>query len=623
MVDALREENPPRPRLVFRVGVTGHLELADDASPQGASIIAVIGAVLDQIAAEVEKIAPEFAGSLAGKRTGPENQKEVRLLTQLAAGVDQKVATLAMQRGYRVSGVLPFHKQTFAEDIQNSKGGPRAREAFDRLIGAPQVDAVFELPGDAATPESRDQAYAEANRVILHQSDLLMVLVRKDAPYRYGGSVWLEEQAFDERISVIHIPLDTPYGAELVWSRGGQQCRALLFDTGSTQPNGALIGILLKGILTTTDRQPPISRLTSTFLSWERSFQDWDHVTEDVTERWAGSPDDRSVISALGDVPEHIDAAYRGAYCWADYLARGYSDIYRRAFLFTTVLGLVAVGAGVAAGALGMLHDNAATAFKVLEFLVMLTVLWMYSREKKMRWRIRWLNYRQLAEQFRHSRYLLLLGRAIPIEAPVYMQEFHADSDWSNWYVRAFMRQASLPNARIDRDYLEAVRWLLETRQVSYQYEYYAHSSKKQEKTDARLDQMIGVLVRTVLVLLFVYLASHILANWLSLEKWKAALDYLKPWITAVSAILPAVSAALSAIKSHGQYAQNALRYRGMAVTLEEMIRELAQQRGAPNGDLARAYNSIARLASSTAAYLLQEVYQWRTILQMKGLERS
>ncbi len=623
MVDALREENPPRPRLVFRVGVTGHLELPNDASPQGASLNAVIGAVLDQIAAEVEKIVPEFAGSLASKITGPQDQKEVRLLTQLAAGVDQKVSASAMQRGYRVHGVLPFHRQSFKEDIQNSKGGPRAREAFDRLIGAPQVDAVFELPGDAATPESRDQAYAEANRVILNQSDLLMVLVRKDAPYRYGGSVWLEEQAFDERIPVIHIPLDTPYGAELVWSRGGQQCRALLFDTGSSQPNGALIGILLKGILTTKDPQPPVSRLTSAVLAWERSFHDWDHVTEDVTERWAGSPDDRTVIRALGDAPEHIDAAYRGAYCWADYLARGYSDIYRRAFLFTTVLGLVAVGAGVAAGALGMLHDNAATAFKVLEFLVMLMVLWMYSREKKMRWRIRWLNYRQLAEQFRHSRYLLLLGRAIPIEAPVYMQEFHADSDWSNWYVRAFMRQASLPNARVDRDYLEAVRWLLETRQVSYQYEYYAHSSKKQEKTDARLDKVIGVLVRTVLVLLFVYLASHILANWLNLDKLKATLDYLKPWITAVSATLPAVSAALAAIKSHGQYAQNALRYRGMAVTLQAMMRELAEQRGAPNGDLARAYNAIAKLASSTSAYLLQEVYQWRTILQMKGLERT
>src|ERR1700691_803505 len=145
---ALREENPPQPRLAFRVGVTGHLKLPEDTSPEGAAIDAVIGAVLDQIAGEVEKIAPEFAGSLASKLTGPQQQKEVRLLTQLAAGVDQKVAALAMRRGYRVYGVLPFHRQSFEEDIQNSKGGPGAREAFDRLISAPEVDAVFELPGD-------------------------------------------------------------------------------------------------------------------------------------------------------------------------------------------------------------------------------------------------------------------------------------------------------------------------------------------------------------------------------------------------------------------------------------------------------------------------------------------
>ena len=76
MVDALREENPPKARLVFRVGVTGHLELPDDASPEGAAINAVIGAVLDQITAEVGKIAPEFAGSLSNKLTGRSKKPE-------------------------------------------------------------------------------------------------------------------------------------------------------------------------------------------------------------------------------------------------------------------------------------------------------------------------------------------------------------------------------------------------------------------------------------------------------------------------------------------------------------------------------------------------------------------
>jgi hypothetical protein len=297
--------------------------------------------------------------------------------------------------------------------------------------------------------------------------------------------------------------------------------------------------------------------------------------------------------------------------------------VYRRAFLLTTVLGLVAVGAGVAAGALGMPHEKGATAFKVVEFAVMLLVLGMYSREKKMRWRIRWLNYRQLAEQLRHSRYLLLLGRAIPIEVPVYMQEFHDDSDWTNWYVRAFMRQASLPNARVDRDYLEAVRWLLERRQVGYQYEYYAQSSKHQERTDGRLDRAIGILVWTVLGLLGVYLGLHFYADWFGPPRLIHLLDRARPWITAISATLPAIAAALSAIKNHGEYAQNTLRYRGMAVTLHDLMGELAEQRGALNGDLTRAYGVIARLAASTAGYLLEEVYQWRTILQMKELERT
>jgi hypothetical protein len=529
------------------------------------------------------------------------------------------VAALALQQGYRVHGVLPFHAQDFAKDIQNSKGGLGARAEFDRLVGAPGVDAVFELPGDTGTPESRDQAYAEANRIILNHSDLLIVMVRRNAPYRYGGSVWLEEQALDQRIPVIHIPLDTPRDAELVWSRRGQRSRELLYHAGSTQLDSVLIRNLLEGILTTKDRQPPISRLTSAFLARVRSFDNWDHPREDVTERWENSSDDRIVIRALRDVPGQIDASFRGVYCWADYLARGYGEIYRGAFVLTTLLGTVAVTAAV----LSIPFVNSGTTLKLLEVIVIAILLWMYSREKKMRWRLRWLNYRQLAEQFRHARYLLLLGRAIPVEVPAYMQEFHEQAGWGNWYMRAFMRQASLPNARLDRDYLEAVRWLLETRQVAYQYEYYADAREKQERTDTHLERVVGRLVCTVFIITAAYIVLHWLADWLNLGELASGLNQLKPWTTVIGALFPAGAAALSAIRNHGEYAQNALRYRGMAVTLHGVMRELAEQRGALDGDLTRAYNKVAKLAISTTAYLLQEVYQWRTILQMKGLERT
>ncbi len=614
---ALQEGKPPTPKLVFRVGVTGHLEIPERTSRD---ISAVIDEVLKQIAGEVEKIGDDFAASFASKSSDP---PEVRLLTQLAAGVDQEVGAVAVQRGYRVHGVLPFHKEAFQRNIQNSVGQDKARENFDQLIRNPAVIALFELPGDDATRESQDQAYAEANRVILSHSDLLIVMVLRNAPFRYGGSVWLEQRAFDQRVPVIHIPLDAPYEAELVWSRSGKQYRERLFHAGSVELDNARIGILLKGILTTEDRQPPVSRLTGLFLDRVPSFGGWDYFSEEITERWEGSEDDRIVIRALGDAPQRIDASFLGAYCWADHLARGYGKIYRAAFFAATMLGITAVIAAVLAGALGKNHEYAATALKGIEFFVMLAVLGLYVREKRMLWRIRWLNYRQLAEQFRHARYLLLLGRAIPVDVPAYMQEFHEDSDWTNWYVRAFMRQAGLPNARIDRDYLEAVRWLLETRQVDYQYKYYSQACKSQETTDGRLELTIGLLVWAVLIVLFLYLASYGLAAWLSPTKWMDEVELFMPAVAAISAILPAIAAALSAIKSHGEYAQNALRYHGMAITLRELRSELAEQRGALNGDLTRAYNGIAKLGISTSAYLLQEVYQWRTILQMKELERT
>ncbi len=601
-IKPLPEAAPPTPRLVFRVGVTGHLTVPDPGVSR-----TVLQAVLCAIMAETKKLAPEFAAALPHRP--PTAEPELRLLAQLAAGVDQLAADVAMKCGYRIQAVLPFHRDVFEVDIAKSAGGEAARAEFVRIADDKAVEAVFELPGDAASPESRDMAYAEANRVILNQVDLLVVMAKSDARSRYGGSVWLQEIASEQRIPVIRIPLDDPHKAELKWSVRGERTQQSLFRNDPAQLDSVLIHGLLEGIVTTPVQQSVSRTLASAYLAGTKRRDDWDHWGKDSTERWAVTSDDRMMIEPLGDNPERIDASFCGPYCWADFLARGYAEISRGLAVLTSLLGLIAVAAAV----LTVPLESVGSWLKIPEIAVITAVLWLYGHEQKMRWRVRWLNYRQLAEQLRHARYLLLLGRTIRVDVPAHMQEFYDEAHWVNWYVRALLRQASLPHARLDRDYLEAVRWLLATRQVGSQHRFFEDAHLKQEAANVHLEKLVGGLAWVLLTAIVLYEGIHL---------WGAAKD-VTPWIMVLGAFLPACAAALSAIKSNGEYAQNALRYRGMASALDGVMRELSGDRCLLASDLTLGYYRIANLAATATAYLLEEVYQWRTILQMKVLERA
>ncbi len=589
----------PAARLVFRVGVTGHLSGTD--TPE---LRVVAGDLLSALGDHVRALAPEFYSVMPVPCDKP---AELRLLAQLAAGADQLAANLAAARGYRVYGVLPFPGERFAEDIEKSKGAKPARDEFDRLMSSGELAGTFELPCDDRTQESRDQAYAEANRVILNQIDLLIVMARPDSGYRFGGSVWMRELALDQRIPVISIPLDHPHKAELIWTQSGTRQNLHIYNDGSANWE-ALRGIL-KDILVTGAKHKNIPHLTCQYLHRVTRYTNWDHYGDDATELW-----DDPIVQGLGASPAAIDANFRDAYCWADHLARGYAEIYRGTFVLAALMGTTAVAAAV----FTVPFAEASASLKLAEVLVIAVILWLYYRERKVGWRLKWINYRQMAEQFRHARYLFLIGRSIPVEVPKHMTEFHEEAAWENWYVRALLRQAALPNACLDRDYLEATRWVLESRQVAYQSGFYQTSREQQHSADKYLERRIGFLVWTVLVTTSGYLVCKFF-----IAATKDFVLLAAPWIMVIGALFPACAAALTAIKSNGEYAQNAVRYHGMASTLKAAGKQLGEIRGWIDADLPRGYERLVKLATATADYLLQEVYQWRSMLQLKGIERS
>jgi hypothetical protein len=96
------------------------------------------------------------------------------------------------------------------------------------------------------------------------------------------------------------------------------------------------------------------------------------------------------------------------------------------------------------------------------------------------------------------------------------------------------------------------------------------------------------------------------------------------PVITLIGALMPAVAAALSAVGSHGEYAQIATRFQGTNSALRAAEKDLTQllpnrREGAVQQNL-RSSTLVGILMTATDT-LVQEVLGWPAILQKKDIE--
>src|SRR3954467_2432620 len=90
---------PPRPRLTFSVGVTGHRNLQPAAA---AKLAHTIDDLLGRLAGLVAEVQAANAAAFAP------DPPQLFLLSQLAAGADQIAARAALARGYGLRAALPF-----------------------------------------------------------------------------------------------------------------------------------------------------------------------------------------------------------------------------------------------------------------------------------------------------------------------------------------------------------------------------------------------------------------------------------------------------------------------------------------------------------------------------------
>ena len=596
--------SPPKPPLAFRVGVVGHRPNRLGEADLG-QLGRVIGGILEQTQKAVKAFAGEHADLFAS------GDPILRAISPLAEGTDRIFAEQALALGWELCCVMPFAQDEYENDFQPAVAlEDDSLQRFRDLRARARV--CFQLDGSRAEEAA---AYGAGGRVVLNQSDLLIVVWDGQRQDKRGGTEETMDEARRKGVPVLWIEAKAPH----TWRWMGMD------------PEPADISELVRTSLAvptpsggaSESGREPIRGLLKFYtegmprwciaVPW-KAFRDvvgdsrWPRLTcrvppfeESVCEEW---PRDRSnPVAALVDT-------LRPYYAWTDKLAVLNSDLYRSAFL-TVYLG-AALAVAMALAPMLWAREGQIPLERLsapLELGAILGVLLIVLLGRWRRWHERWLDYRLAAELVRHLRVVAPVGGARPFaQVPAHHGTYGSPTaTWMDWYVRAVARSAGLPDAPVDRAYLAASLAHLHDL-IEGQAGFHRNSARRSHIIERRLMAGVVVALSLTLVACLLHLAG-----------------VLSGPMVFLCGALPALGAALAGINNQGEFRRIAKRSGAMEERLNEMLEQVDRLReriaDAPAGEAFA--NRVRILAQDSAQILVNEVLDWRVVFLDRPLEAA
>ncbi|WP_428564666.1 MAG: hypothetical protein ACP59X_02650 [Solidesulfovibrio sp. DCME] len=639
----MKHAHPPLAAFVCAIGATGHRHLPPER-------IAGISQAVAEVLATVRRQVGE-ALAAAPRGLFPSDRPVVRCVSPLAEGADRIIAQQALAQGYDLQAPLPFFQEDYARDFADAA----SREAFEGLLK--QASAVLELDGSRAPEE---EPYLAVGRVVLEQSDLLLAVWDGTMAKGRGGTGQIVSVAAERGLPVLVVDPTDPTAIRFHgacecgdWREALGHClRRLVLPPPPTPDKGPqnwkdrLKDWFTGGVSASTspaqyfaEARPRPSVLEHFPVWFERALARTCNRRREpdaaVRAGWRGRlaalraglpglcgsrtarPDGPSAAAAHGwcdalglGRPEAraAEALVAEHYRWADVLAVQYGARYR-AMGFLRHLLMAVVMVGVFFGFYVERLEALGFGVEVLAFAAILMLVRLNTRSN---WHQRFLDYRSLAEQFRHLRFLFVLG-CVPAFAQEGLDAACIRKSWTGWHLRNVARQAGLAWARMEPPLLEAYRSKLDADVLREQMAFYKDRRKRYAVIARRLNAF-GI---WCFIVGLGFIALRCLVFWWVKGDTALVLGYkgsnVRTALNVIALVIPSLASMAFAIRAQGEYVALGAQYAKARDTLADRRHALEALTG-----LTR--NKLAKLSEKLAATMTSEVSGWHGLVKGKAL---
>ena len=619
---------PPKPRLVLRIGVTGHRP--NRFGPEAQAIVAAkLDTVLQQVSGAAAALHLRY-----GEMFTPE-PPEVRLVSALAEGADRVAAEAALKRAIPLDVILPFAPSLYAEDFVTAE----AKAAFSDLLG--KAHACLVLPGTRSPddPAVADRAYEAVGLMTLRQTDLIIaVWDGKDTAGRGGtGSIIQSALASGQPVLWFDAEGNGPFllsGGEAVMSDARDTAERASGAVGADEighvvarlcapPGGdgnAKAAKRLRRFLGESEHRvilfgfwyPLILKLFGKRKGLRKSFFRPPYLANAEAD-WR--PYWQRLESLDARLKRQIGNVVLTRFAWADRLADHYGQLHRSGYISNYLLAALAVLCAAAGSLFGQPSVGPSQAIDLMrswihtgapwcEVAIIIFIGITTARGRFGGWHTRWLDYRHLSAQLRALRALVLTGSATgEARSPHSGERVESGSEWTGWYCRLSAREVGLPDLAVDAAYVEMVRRAIRAGELDDQIGYHKANAVRMKRVHRWLDGL-SHLFFIVTFLACVYEALGPAPFILSEE------SKILPFLCIV---LPAVGAALFGISVHGEFALSAERS-------EHMVEQLAVLAERLGGQEAPSFATVSALTEYAAMTMASEIGAWQVIYRARPL---
>lgn len=597
------------------------------------------------------------------RREGADFARTVRLHCLLAGGIDQIAAHLALEREWSLVAPLPFGDELnlainaeakTAADVQALAKGERPGDAevearaaairdlmdrahvFEIADRDDEISSVLEQTLDDPADKGAAHRFAAlasdnvalAGRVMIERCDLLIAVWDGKMTDLPGGTGHTVLHALEQGTPVLVIDPATPRGWSILVRPEELGHRGA--DHGD--PDGDRLDAHVRSALgldgesmDALDREKWRRKPGFAFGFYRKieALFGGRSVKSGTTKAAYESPEaiaDGSASAVLDATrgllgeDQHLHRRLRDSllpmFAWADGVSSRLSDAYRSGMSVNFILSALAIIAGIAYLPFDLAKYK--WIFASTELVLLVLILAITYAGSRRAWHRRWFETRRVAEYLRFAPGILMMG----VSRPIARWPRGETAQWPERFVRDALRDAGLPEARVDRDYLRGVLSDVVLPHVQGQRQYHAAKAEQLHRVHHRIDKTAewGFLAAVFSVSVYLLLELGALTGVLPRD-WPYATAKV---FTFLGVAFPTIGANLAGIRYFGDFERFSSISRVTASKLgdvEERIKLLLD-----GNEQRLTYHVASDLVRAIDDIVVEEIESWQAVYGAKHL---